>query len=133
MSMVQVQAQLSFDDLLKAVEQFNSYELEQLIFRVLAMQIQRQVSLASHHEYKLLLKIGQQIPKDIQTRYDELIAKRLAETLTTHEYQELLTLTEQIEQFEAKRVKTLAELAQLRQISLGQLMNELNIQPPTYA
>jgi hypothetical protein len=133
MSMIQVQAQLSFEDLLKAVEQFNSYELEQLIFRVLAMQIQRQVSLVSHHEYELLIKIVQQIPKDIQTRYDDLIAKREMESLTTDEYQELLKLTEQVEQFEVQRVKRLAELAQLRQISLRQLMDELNIQSPTYA
>jgi len=41
---------------------------------------------------ELLLK-----PDDIQVRYDELIAKRQAETLTPDEYKELLRLTKQIE------------------------------------
>ncbi len=34
--MVQVQAQISFDDLLRAVEQLNSFEREQFVFRIIS-------------------------------------------------------------------------------------------------
>ena len=133
MPTIQIKAQLSFDELLKMVEQFSSPELEQFIFRVFALHVQRKVPQLPNREFELLFKANQNMPDDIQIRYDELIAKRQVETLTTDEYQQLLQLTEQIEQFEAIRIETMAELAQLRQTSLTHLMKELNIQPTATA
>jgi DNA-binding Xre family transcriptional regulator len=71
--------------------------------------------------------------ESIQKRYDELIAKRQAETLTSAEYQELLQMTEKIERLEVQRVEYIAELAKLRQTSLTELMDSLGISPPQYA
>jgi len=133
MPTIQIKAQLSFDELLKTVEQFSSTELEQFVFRVFALHVQRKAPQLPNREFELLFKVNQKIPNNIQTNYDELIAKRQTETLTTEEYQQLLQLTEQIEQFEAIRIETMAELANLRQSSLINLMKELNIQPPSYA
>jgi len=133
MPTIQIKAQLSFDELLKTVEQFSSTELEQFVFRVFALHVQRKAPQLPNREFELLFKVNQKIPNNIQTNYDELIAKRQTETLTTEEYQQLLQLTEQIEQFEAIRIETMAELANLRQSSLTNLMKELNIQPPSYA
>jgi hypothetical protein len=132
MPIIQIKAQLSFDELFKMVEQFSSSELEQFIFRVFALHVQRKAPRLPNREFELLFKANQNIPDDIQIRFDELIAKRQAETLTTNEYQQLLQLTEQIEKFEAIRIENMAELAQLRQTSLTHLMKELNIQSPTY-
>ena len=73
-------------------------------------------------ESELLLKINQGIPLDIQEDYNDLIAKRDAETLTNHEYKELLNLTQQIEKQQAQRIEHLAELASLKGISLNTLM-----------
>jgi hypothetical protein len=54
--------------------------------------------------------------------------------LTPAEHQELLNLTDAIEQFDADRLQHLLELAQLRQISLPELLDRLNIStPPVYA
>lgn len=133
MPTIQIKAQLSFDELLKMVEQLSSSDLEQFICRVFALHVQRKAPRLPNREFELLFKVNQNIPDDAQIRYDELIAKRQAETLTTDEYQQLLQLTEQFEQFEAARIETMAELAQLRQTSLTNVMIELNIQPPTYA
>ena len=133
MPTIQIKAQFSFDELLKMVEQLSSSDLEQFIFRVFALHVQRKAPRLPNREFELLFKANQNIPDDAQIRYDELIAKRQAETLTTDEYQQLLQLTEQFEQFEAARIETMAELAQLRQTSLTNVMIELNIQPPTYA
>jgi hypothetical protein len=69
----------------------------------------------------------------IQQYYNELIAKREAETLTSDEHQNLLRLTEQIEKLQAQRIEYLADLAQIRGISLTALMENLGIKMSEYA
>jgi hypothetical protein len=132
MPTVQIKAQLSFDELLNAVKQFNSYDLEKFVWAVHYIQAQRKAPSIPRRESELLLKINQKLPPNIQAAYDNLIAKRRAETLKNEEYNELLHLTEKVEQFEAKRIEAMTELAGLRQISLMQLMNELGIKSPSY-
>jgi hypothetical protein len=81
----------------------------------------------------LLQKIAQTLPTSIQQRYNDLRAKLQAETLTIAEHQELLNLTDTIEQFDAdraafapqNRLQHLLELSQLRQISLPELLDSL--------
>lgn len=133
MPMLQVEAQLPTDELLKAVGRLSSPDLEQFVFQVIALRAQRQAPGLPHAESELLLKINEGIPSDIQKRYNELIAKRQAEQLTIDEYTELLQLTQQVEKFETQRVEYLAELARLRGTSLTALMENLGIRPPTYA
>ena len=83
-------------------------------------------------EAELLQKIKQGLPAETQRRLDLLTAKRRAETLTDEEYEELLELVNEIELRDAKRVEYLAELAQLRNVSLRTLMQQLDIRPPAY-
>jgi hypothetical protein len=132
MPTVQVKAQLSTDDLLQAVKQLNPSELEGFVWQIIALQARRKAPGLSKEESELLIKINQGIPPDIQERYNELIAKRQLETLTPDEYDELLRLTDQIEKMDAERVGYIKELACIRQTSLTALMEELNIQTPTY-
>jgi hypothetical protein len=131
--MIQVKTELSFDELLKAVEQLSLSDLEQLMSQVIALQAQRKARSLSKAETELLLKINQGLPPDVQQRLNELVAKRQAETLSFEEHQELLQLTDQIEKSDAKRVQYLTELARLRGASLTALMKELGIHPPAYA
>ena len=133
MATVQVEAQLSSSELLKAVGQLSQSELEQFVFQVIALQAQRKAPRLPRVEAQLLLKINRGVPPDIQPRYDELVAKRRAGTLTQSEHAELLRLTDRMEQLEAKRVEYLARLARLRKTSLTALMQDLNIRPPAYA
>ncbi|MFE1747038.1 STAS/SEC14 domain-containing protein [Coleofasciculus sp. H7-2] len=133
MPTVQVEVQLSSEELLKAVEQLSLPELEKFVSQVLLLQAQRKANSLPQVEAELLIKINQSIPSDIQKYYDELIAKRQAETLTPTEYSELLHLTEQIEKLQVQRIEYLAELARLRKISLTVLMEDLGIQIPAYA
>jgi len=81
----------------------------------------------------LLEKINQGLPPDVQHRYDELTAKRRAETLTPGEHQELLTLIDRIERADAERAQRLSELAWLRKVSVTTLMDALGIRSPDYA
>ncbi len=133
MSTIHVEAQLSSDQLLKAIEQLSLSELEQLVFQVIAMQAQRKAPSLPRAEAELLLKINRGVSSEVQKQYDELIAKRQTETLTPDEHSELLRLTDEIEKLEARRMEWLAELARLRKTSLTALMDHLGIRPPAYA
>ncbi len=132
MPTVQVKANLSTDDLMQAVKQLGSSELEKFVWQIIALQAHRKAPSLSKNESELLLKINQGVPVDIQKRYDELIAKRQSETLTPDEYDELSRLTDQVEKLDAKRMEYLKELAHIRQTSLTELMEELNIQTLAY-
>ncbi len=132
MPVVQVERQLSTEDLLKAAGQLSQSELEQFTYRVITLRAQHQAPSLPRAEARLLRKINQGIPVTIQNRYDELTAKRRDETLSSDEYEELLRLTDQIEEIEARRLGYLAELARLRRTTLADLMGTLGIRPPTY-
>lgn len=132
MSTVQVKAQFSSDELLQAVKQLNSSELEWLVWQIIALRAHRKAPGLSKDESDLLLKINRGIPPDIQERYDELIDKRRSETLSPGEYDELLRLTEEVEKRDAERVESLKELALIRNMSLTELMEDLHIQTPAY-
>ncbi len=131
MPTVQVEAQLSVKELLHAVKQLSLAELEKFVRQVIYLQAARKAPGLSKEESRLILEINQGIPDETQERYDELIARRQAENLTSEEHRELLELTETIESLDAKRVTCLSELAVIRQTSLTELMEDLNIQPPS--
>ncbi len=83
-------------------------------------------------EAELLQKINLGLSEQQWQRYRELIAKRRAETLAAEEQKELVTLSDQIEQANARRMENLIELAKLRQVSLESQMSELGIKPYAY-
>ena len=84
-------------------------------------------------ESDLLAKINEGLPTRVADRYQELIGKRRATSLTSEEYGELMRLTDEVEGLDAERIKHLAELARLRRMSLMNLMAELGIQTPANA
>ncbi|HYQ93118.1 MAG TPA: STAS/SEC14 domain-containing protein [Candidatus Competibacteraceae bacterium] len=133
MAVIQLEAQVSSVQLLRALEQMPSEELDRFVEQALALHAQRSAAHLDRTESELLLQINRGIPPERRERYETLLAKRQAETLNSEEYTELLRLTEQIEQLDASRLTALAELARLRHTSLVELMRTLGIQPPDYA
>jgi hypothetical protein len=79
----------------------------------------------SQSETELLTKINRTLPKRVRERYEELVGKRRAETLTEKEHAELLRLTAEVEKLQASRLEALAELARLRNTSLSRVKEEL--------
>lgn len=115
---------------MEAVGQFSQTEFEQFVEEVIALRARRRAPSLPHPESELLMKINQQLPTDVQGRFDELVTKRQDEALTTEEHEELLRLIEQVEAGDVTRIEALAELAQLRGLSLDELMDQLGIQTP---
>ncbi len=133
MTILRVESLVSSDDLLKAVGQLNMPELERFTSEVIALQAQKKAPSLPRSESELLLKINQGLPEKFKRRYDELIEKRRAETLSQKEYKELLRMTQETEKFEAQRVECLAQLAKTRKTTLSVLMKSLGLQNPKYA
>ena len=130
---IQVEAKLSKDELLKAVGQLSQPELENFVSQIIVLRAQRQAHSLPKVEADLLMNINQGLAPKVQEQYDELIAKRRAESLTPKEYDELLSISDQIENMEARRMEYLAELARLRKVSLHDLMESLGILTSTDA
>lgn len=128
MSTIQMHIQVSPNELAAAVAQLPPAERDQFINRVLALRLQ-QMPVLPADEAALLLAINQGVSEADQHRYDELLAKRQAETLTPDEYTELLRRSDEIERLHAERMAALARLAQLRQTTLAHLMVDLGITP----
>ncbi len=122
---------IHYHNLLSAVEQLDSSELEQFIRYVLGLQARRRAPSLAKSESELLLKINQSWPATTQARYESLITKRQTERLTPSEYDELLNLTEQSEALNLQRMEALVELARYRQSSLPSLMVTLGLQEPS--
>lgn len=130
MSTIQITSQVSTDELLHGVESLPMEELEQFVARVLALCARRKANSLNEQESQLLQLINRPVPTVWQNRYDWLTQKQQANTLSAQEDAELLRVIEQIEQFDAERVQHLVTLAQLRQVSLDKLMQDLGIHQP---
>ncbi|MBF2050752.1 MAG: STAS/SEC14 domain-containing protein [Elainella sp. C42_A2020_010] len=122
--------QASTEQLLKAIEQLPQSELEAFVAEVLKLRAQRQVPHLSTAEAEILAKINQCIPQGLQQRFEQLVMKRQQLTITEAELAELIQMTDRIEAFNVERIQALAELAQLRDQSLTEVMQSLGIQPP---
>jgi hypothetical protein len=128
------QIEIDLDEVLKSVAQLESDDLEQVVNKLIALQAQRRAASLSPAETDLLQQINQGLPSTIRTRYGELHAKLHEETITPAEHEELLQLSDQIEQADAERLRHLIALAQLRQVSVDTLMDQLGIRrPPAHA
>jgi len=132
MTTISIEAQVSTDQLLRAVERLPAQELATFAAQVIALRAQREAPHLSQPETRLLLQINQGIPAPVQRQFDELVVKRQDETITPEEMQELIQITDQIEQLDAQRLAALVELANLRGTTLDALMATLGIAPSAH-
>ncbi len=133
MTTIPIEVHVSTEQLVQAVEQLPPQELASFVAQVLALHAQREASHISSSETVLLLQINHALPTELQRRCDELVTKRRMETISLDELQELVQLTNQIEQHDSERLAALDALARLRGVTLSTLMDTLGIQPPPYA
>lgn len=120
--------QVETDELLNAASQLPQVELEQFVRRLFSLKARERTSVLSEREAELLEKIYQKPTAASQKRMNTLIKKRQGYTITPEELQELIALTDEAEAFDAARLELISELAQLRQVPLDQLIQQLGLQ-----
>jgi 5'-deoxynucleotidase YfbR-like HD superfamily hydrolase len=80
-------------------------------------------------EQKFLRTIREnsQLPSKKQRRFNQLRRKLQNETISEREYEELLSLWQEVERRNVERLRALIELAKLRGVSVQELMRQLGI------
>lgn len=130
MPTIHLEANVSPSELLDAVEQLGTSELDRFVSQVLALHARRKAPSVPPDETSLLLEINRGLPPELRARLEQLGEKRENEALTADEHDELLRLVTQVEELDVRRIENLSRLAQLRGLSLGALMDRLGISPP---
>ncbi|MEM6321039.1 MAG: hypothetical protein AAF960_25460 [Bacteroidota bacterium] len=120
---------LQIKELIKEVKQLNATEFEAFYRQLETLRSQKVSGLAAEKEQQLLEKINTPFTKKKNIRFNLLIAKRDTKTLTEGEYQELLELTESFENYELRRLKLITKLADLKKISLPEVINFYQLHP----
>jgi hypothetical protein len=135
MSTVQVvsEVQIDLDKILDGMAQLDLSELERFSLNVNSLIARRKAPNLPKRETELLQQINRGLSVTVRHRYAILNEKLLAETITTEEHEEFSELVDQIEQSDVERLTYLIELAQLRNVSLDTLMEQLGIRRPRYA
>ena len=125
--MATIQLEVSREHLLEAIEQLENDELSDFVKEVLNVRARRFAPVLDHQESELFQKIYQWLTDEEQARRAVLIEKLEAETLTELEHQELLQLNEKVEWLNVQRLKAFSQLAELRQKTIDELMNDLGV------
>jgi len=120
MTTIQVQTQLSLTTLLNSLKQLTPNELNEVSKQTALLRARRLAPNLPQKEAELLLKINQGIiPEETRARCATLTKKSRQGNLTDEEPSELITLVNQIELLNAKRIEYLAQLAHLRKTTLS--------------
>ncbi len=130
MMKIQIQSEIDTQILLNGVAQMPLNELEYFVQELNALITRKKTNNKTYRERALLTKINQTVlPKNKIERYISLHHKLESETLTESEHSEFMDLVSQDEEQRNQRVKYMIELAQLRNITLPQLMQTLGLNP----
>ena len=131
MSSVQIKSNIdiALEDLIQGIGKLEGKELDSFIQQLLSIRARRRVNNLNERESELLELINESLPLEILERYQELDAKRRAETLTEEEHTALINITTEMEAQNVERIKYLSELALLRNTDLRSLMKQLGITP----
>ena len=113
--------------LLAAAERLTAEDLAAFAADVVALRARRLAPSLAPDEVALLQRINATAPAAAEQRYDELVALRDAEALSSAEHAELLRLSDTREARNAERVAALVELAALRGVTLDELLRTLGL------
>jgi hypothetical protein len=122
-------SQTSVSELLNRVQQLSATDFDLFFEKVNKLRLVKTADLVAKKEQKLLQQINAHMPASIEHRFALLVAKRDLQMLTEAEYAELLQLTEKVEQFQTRRLKLLVELANLKGMTLPNVIEHYQLHP----
>lgn len=124
-----MQTTQSVSDLLKGTNQLDFIAFEEFFHKIQVLRDSRLQSEFSRTEAALLQKLAEQPSAGVLIRWHFLIGKRDADSLSEKEFDELVALTATMEKRDLKRLQTLARLADLRKMSLPEVVDFYKIRP----
>jgi len=130
MTTFQVNSAIELDQVLRCVEMLDTPELERFFSQVGILLAHRKAPSIPQREAVLLQQINTPLPAQTRADYQDISQKLRDENITPAEHAHLLTLVDVVELADAERMQHLFELAQLRNVPLDTLMQQLGIQTP---
>jgi hypothetical protein len=125
--MISVQNSPQINQLLTGVEQLSDSDFEAFANSFFHIRAVRRTKPLPSRETNLMLIINKGLGEKEQKRLFELDKVRISEKLTESEYNELTVISEQLEQLDADRLKAVAELAEIRNVPVLDLIKKLKL------
>jgi hypothetical protein len=122
---IQIELSPPIEEKLKSKAELLGKSLNDLILSILEEEVESEI-ITDSEEY-LLQKVNLGISVEQWNRYHSLIEKRDATQLTTEEHQELIHLSDVIEERNAERLPYVFQLAEKKNISPESLVQELGL------
>jgi hypothetical protein len=122
-------AQLSVPDLLANASMLEMGEFDLFFKEIMSLRATRLTPVLSPVETVLLAKIYKKLSEKTAIRIELLTEKRVANTIQSAEYTELLKLSAVVEKFNVQRLHHIIELAKIRKMIPQDLMNQLGLMP----
>ncbi len=123
--------EVSTENLLNAVVQLPAKEFERFIEKARKLRQNPTKSRWTKSEIEMIRSLNNCVlSSEKQNRFNKLVKKRRAEKITESELEELITLTDESESLNVKRIEILAQLATAKNKTLPEIMDELEIRPP---
>ena len=119
----------TINTLFHEAERLDNRSLDIFIDSIVSLRVRREISNKQKEEALLLEKINKGLSLKQVERFKILDQKRFDEVLTNEEYQELSVLVEKIENLNVRRLKHLIALSKLRDVSVRELVKQLNLSP----
>ena len=121
---------MSVTEILKSAERLETKNFERLYQKLYAQRIKRNgIKVLNETESVLLNEINEQYDVKKWERLQYLDWKLESGALTQKEELESLKLAEYYENYSIKRLKNIAQLAIIRQVSIDNLIEQLGLRP----
>ncbi len=119
--------QLSLTDLVENVASLDNQAFQNFLLDVYNKRAKQRSPAIQPQEADLLEEINMGFPNEQWVRLDLLDAQLEKSTLSEAEHAELMTLTAAYEAYMVHRLELLSQLAELRKITLREVMHQLGI------
>ncbi len=126
--------QLTVSDILDSASRLGAEDFENLFKKLALLHVQRSgMPAMPQEEAELLVQINKGFPTAKMERLQYLDWKMESNGLSEKEATESLRLATAYENYTVRRLQLLVKLADLRKISLSELMAQLELKPLTHA
>ena len=119
--------QVGFDDLVSSMSRLDTADLKKVLEQINQVLTLRGHEQPGEREAQLLQQIREAVPASVVRRYRQLHKKQQNGSITAKEREEMLLLTDFMEEKSAERVMLLSALAKIRQTTIAELAQQLRL------
>ncbi len=119
---------MTHEQLLHAVEQMPTNEIDDFVARVMTVRENRVAPPLSAQELELFRAVRQALPPEFARRHRQLSEKLAAELLSEAEHAEFASLVDLEESLNVVRLQALTQLCKLRGLGFREMLQQLGME-----